>query len=78
MVKKAQQIVLKETIHHNYLPVFGNNNFLKAACALLLGDIIVENKWKEGTVIMYIFCILLSHNYILTGYSMIIWTEVKI
>jgi len=48
-VKKAQQMVLEETINHDYLSITGIDEFSKAACSLVLGDI--EKQWNNGTVI---------------------------
>lgn len=53
VVKKAEQMVVKETENHNYLPTFGVHDFTKVACTLLLGDI--EKQWNDGMVTILIF-----------------------
>uniref|UniRef100_A0A481MQI8 aspartate transaminase n=1 Tax=Nipponaphis monzeni TaxID=196483 RepID=A0A481MQI8_9HEMI len=48
VVKKAQQMVLEETLNHNYLSIRGIDEFTKAACTLILGDI--EKQWNDETI----------------------------
>lgn len=52
VVKKAEGMVLENTVNHEYLPILGLESFTKAASQLLLGDI--AKRQEEGTVISYI------------------------
>lgn len=47
-VKKAENMVLEETLDHSYLPLLGIEEFSKSLSSLVLGDI--EKQWKDGTV----------------------------
>uniref|UniRef100_A0A2H8TUG7 aspartate transaminase n=1 Tax=Melanaphis sacchari TaxID=742174 RepID=A0A2H8TUG7_9HEMI len=48
VVKKAENMVINDTLTHNYLPTTGLECFSKSASKLLLGDI--EKQWKDGTI----------------------------
>lgn len=48
VVKKAEKMVLDETLNHNYLPLLGIEEFSKSISTLVLGNI--EKQWKDGTV----------------------------
>ncbi|XP_025406290.1 aspartate aminotransferase, cytoplasmic [Sipha flava] len=48
VVKKAEELVLQDTVNHEYLPILGFEPFTKAASQLLLGDII--KRQEEGTI----------------------------
>jgi aspartate aminotransferase len=56
VVKKAESVVLENTLNHEYLPILGLESFTKAASQLLLGNI--AERQEEGTVIIYIYTIL--------------------
>jgi len=58
VVKKAESVVLESTFNHEYLPILGLESFTKAASQLLLGNI--AERQEEGTVIIYIYTILLQ------------------
>lgn len=58
VVKKAESMVLENTMNHEYLPILGLESFTKAASRLLLGDI--TKRQEDGTVIIYfakLYCI---------------------
>jgi len=48
VVKKAENMVVNDTLSHDYLSPTGIEGFTKSASKLLLGDI--EKQWKDGTV----------------------------
>ncbi|XP_001943882.1 aspartate aminotransferase, cytoplasmic [Acyrthosiphon pisum] len=48
VVKRAENMVVNDTLNHNYLSPTGIEGFTKSACRLLLGDI--EKLWKDGKV----------------------------
>lgn len=59
VVKKAESIVLENTVNHEYLPILGLESFTKAASQLLLGDIV--KRQEEGSVISFYFVIALIY-----------------
>ncbi|VVC36298.1 Aminotransferase, class I/classII,Aspartate/other [Cinara cedri] len=48
VVKKAENIVLENTVNHEYLPILGLESFTKSASQLLLGDI--TKRQDDGTI----------------------------
>lgn len=48
VVKKAENVILEETLDHNYVPLLGIEEFSKSVSSLVFGDI--EKQWKDGTV----------------------------
>jgi len=61
VVKRAENIVVNDTLSHNYLSPTGIEGFTKSACGLLLGDI--EKLWKDGKVNI-IICYYLLKTYV--------------
>jgi len=51
VVKRAENMVVNDTISHNYLSPTGIEGFTKSASRLLLGDI--EKLWNDGKVKYY-------------------------
>jgi len=51
VVKRAENMVVNDTLSHEYLSPAGIEGFSKLACCLLLGDI--EKLWNDGKVKYY-------------------------
>jgi len=51
VVKRAENIVVNDTLSHDYLSPAGIEGFTKSASGLLLADI--DQLWKEGMVKYY-------------------------
>jgi len=51
VVKRAENMVVNDTLNHDYLSPTGIEGFTKSACRLLLGDI--EKLWNDGKVKYY-------------------------